>query len=74
MLKYILKTRQTVCTIYTRIGNGTENTYAYDASASGCGASWPTETATWKRRSNLPLIASFQLVEKAWNDFRQVAF
>jgi len=56
------------------VGNGTENTYAYDASASGCGASWPTETAAWKRRSNLSLTAGFQLVENARNDFRQVAF
>ena len=74
MLKYLLKTGQNVCAVYTRIGNGTENTYVYDASASGCGVSWPTETATWKRRSNLPLIASFQLVENERNDFRQVAF
>ena len=30
MLKYMLKTRQNVCAVYTRIGNGTENTFAYD--------------------------------------------
>ncbi len=63
-----------MCSKHARVGNGTENTYAYDASASGCGASWPTETATWKRRSNLSLTAGFQLVENVWNDFRQVAF
>ena len=30
MLKVSLKTRQKTCAIYTRMGNGTESTYAYD--------------------------------------------
>ena len=34
----------------------------------------PTETASCKRRNNLPLTARFQLVENTLNDFRQVVF
>ena len=53
------------------MGNGTENTYAYAARASGCRAccSRLTETTSWKHRSNLPSTAGFQLVECALNDF-----
>ena len=29
MLKFLLKTRQNDCAVHTRVGNGTENTYAY---------------------------------------------
>ena len=41
------------------------------ARASGCRAccSRLTETTSWKRRSNLPSTAGFQLVECALNDF-----
>ncbi len=53
------------------MGNGTENSYALDASVSGCGTSWPMETTTWKRRSNLSLTADFLLVENTLNDFHQ---
>ena len=44
-----------------RMGNGTENTFAYNRSTSGCKAccSWPTKTVSCKRRNNLPLTASF---------------
>ena len=47
------------------------------ASASDCRAccSRPTETAAWKRRSNLTLAAGFQLVERALNgDLHQAKF
>ena len=30
VLKFLLKTRQNACAIYTRMGNGTKSTYAYD--------------------------------------------
>ena len=30
VLKFLLKTRQNACAIYTRMGNGTESTYTYD--------------------------------------------
>ena len=29
MLNFLLKTRQKDCAAHTRVGNGTENTYAY---------------------------------------------
>ena|GEM_PF-591855 len=29
MLNFLLKTRQNDCALYTRMGNGTESTYAY---------------------------------------------
>ncbi len=74
MLNLLLKTRQNDYTAYTHMGNGTENTYAYDASASGCGASWPMKTAAWKRRSNLSLTADFLLVENVLSDFRHATF
>jgi len=45
-------------------------------SASGCTPCYPRqmETAPGKRRSNLLFTASFQLVEKALKNIRQVVF
>ena len=52
------------------MGNSIENTYAYDASSCGAGCSWATETAAWKRRSNLSIsldVARHAFKNKAGN-------
>ena len=77
MLNFLLKTRQNQVVPHARSWATARREHTpTTASASGCRAccSQPTEAASWKRRSNLPSTASFQLVENAWNDFCLVAF
>ena len=62
MLNFLLKTIQKVCRIQHAEENGTENTYAccrQRVQLQGC-CSWPTEAASRKSRSYLPLTTSFQ--------------
>ena len=77
MLKFLLKTRQNQIVPHARSWATARREHTpTTASANGCRAccSQPTEAASWKRRSNLPSTACFQLVENAWNDFCLVAF
>ena len=77
MLNFLLKTRQKSDYAYTHLWAIAQRTRASTtASASGCRAccSRPMQTASWKRRSNLPLTASFWLVGIALNHFRPITF
>lgn len=77
MLNLLLKTRQkTDYAVHTHMGNGTESAYAYYCKRKrlqgvlfmGNGDS------IIERKSNVLSTASFQFVEDAWNDFRQITF
>ena len=62
MLNFLLKTRQKAIVPHTRVWAKVWKTFTpTTASASGCRAccSQPTEIASWKRRSHLPLTAIF---------------
>lgn len=77
MLNLLLKTRQiTDYAVHTHMGNGTESAYTYYCKRKrlqgvlfmGNGDS------IIERKSNVLSTASFQFVEDAWNDFRQITF
>ena len=74
MLNFLLKTVQKMIVAHTRAWEMARKTPTLTtASSSGCRAccSRPTEIASWKYRSNLPLTASFQFVYNVLNSFRQ---
>ena len=78
MLNLVLKTRQIKndYAAFMPTSNTRKAPKLAATSTSGCTPYYPRqmETAPGKRRSNLLFTASFQLVEKALKDFRQVAF
>ena len=77
MLNFLLKTRQSrLCRMRVFVQRHGKTRALATASASGCRACSPrpTGTASWKRRSNRALSASFQLVGHGLNDCHRVTF
>ena len=73
MLNFLLKTRQNADAVNTREWSSAPKTCTLvTASGGGCRACH-LHAAPCKRRSNLPLQQSFQLVESVWNIFCQAA-
>ena len=77
MLNFLLKTRQNrLRRVHMQRQRRRKARLLTTVNARGCRAFCPrpTETASCKHRSNLPLATSFQLVENTLNNFRQVTF
>ena len=75
MLNSLLKVGQMAIGPHARLCATARKTRALTtASASGCRecCSWPTGTASWKRRSNRALAAGLQLVGHGLNDCHRV--